>query len=166
MATRRTRSRASMNACEGTFSPFKEDRQPVKTDCREFKLIDAEKRPAECPAPVKQVQDGLTAHPALGEALPCPTARGAIIEESLIDEAEIEHDSVHALIDQLQGMDTDDEKYTTRFTVLCEYVLHPVTQEEGGMSPQPERARLEWESLAAEMTGRRGELAPAEAAGE
>jgi hemerythrin superfamily protein len=69
---------------------------------------------------------------------------------------------MHALIEQLRGMSPQDDKYVARFTVLCEYVLHHVKEEEGEMFPQLEKARLDWESLAAEMGERRRELMPAE----
>ncbi len=39
------------------------------------------------------------------------------------DDLDIEHASVQALIDQLRCLDAVDEKYATRFTVLCDYVL-------------------------------------------
>ena len=100
----------------------------------------------------------LTVHATLEEELLYPAARGAIADENLIDEAEVEHETVHALIDQLKSMGPDDEKYAARFTVLCEYVTHHVKEEEGEMFPQLERTRLDWQALAAEMRERRSEL--------
>lgn len=131
MATRRTNSRASTNARTEILSQLKQDHQRVKTAYCEFKNLDAEENPVECPALIKQVLDGRTVHASLEEGLIYPAARGAINGEDLIDEAQVEHDSVHALIDQLCCMDVDDEKYTTRFTVLCEYVLHHAQEDEG-----------------------------------
>jgi hemerythrin superfamily protein len=111
---------------------------------------------------VRQVLDELTVHAAVEEELLYPAARGALAEASLIDEAEVEHESLHALIEQLRAMTPEDDKYVARFTVLCEYVLHHVKEEEGEMFPLLEKARLDWESMAAEMDARRRELMPAE----
>jgi hypothetical protein len=70
---------------------------------------------------------------------------------------------MHVFLNQLRGMGPDDEKFAARFTVLCEYVLHHVKEEESEMFPQLERARLDWEGLAQEMDERRQELAPVDA---
>ena len=75
------------------------------------------------------------------------------------DEAEVEHESAHTLIEQLQEMDSDGDKFPARFTVLCEYVLHHVKEEEKEMFPQLRKARgLDWEAMATAMDERRAEL--------
>ena len=108
----------------------------------------------------EQVLDELTVHAALKEELLYPAARVAFSEDDLIDEAEVEHESVHTFINQLREMSPGDDKYSARFTVLCEYVQHRVKEEEGEMFPKLEKARLDWESLAAEMKARRAVLTP------
>ncbi len=158
MATRRANTRAATAARTDILEQLKEDHKRVKKAYRDFKKLDVEEQPDEVEAIVRQVLAELTVHATLEEEMLYPAAREAISDEDLIDEAEVEHESMHALIDQLGGMGPDDEKFAARFTVLCEYVLHHVKEEEGEMFPQLENARLDWESLAAEMNARRAEL--------
>ena len=164
MPTSRTNNRAASNARNDILSQLKDDHKRVKKAYREFQKLDASEDQEACEQIVKQVLDELTVHASIEEELLYPAARGAIADESLIDEAEVEHESVHTFIDQLREMSPEDDKYAARFTVLCEYVLHHVKEEEGEMFPQLERARIDWEALAAEMTERRAELMPADEA--
>ncbi len=158
MATARNSSRASSNARNQILQELKEDHKRVKKAYREFEKLDPEQSPEEVEALVQQVVQELQVHAALEEELLYPAARAAI-EEDLLDEAEVEHESAHALMDQLMGMGAQDEKFAARFTVLCEYVLHHVKEEENEMFPQLERARgIDWEALAQQMTARRQEL--------
>jgi hemerythrin superfamily protein len=161
MPTSRAASRASSQARTEVLAELKDDHKRVKKAYRDFQKLDGEEDVEACEALVRQVLDELTVHAAIEEELLYPAARGAIADEHLLDEAEVEHESMHALIDQLRGMSADDEKYAARFTVLCEYVLHHVKEEEGEMFPQLEKARLDWSALAAEMAQRREELTPA-----
>ena len=162
MATRRANSRAASDARAQILSSLKDDHKRVKKAYKDFQKLDIESDPEACQAIVEQVCKELTVHATLEEELLYPAARDAA-DEDLIDEAEVEHETVKALISQLEGMGPDDEKYTARFTVLCEYVLHHVKEEEGEMFPQLERARLDWETMAAEMAERREALMPTEA---
>jgi hemerythrin superfamily protein len=151
-------SRASSKARDEIIAQLKDDHKRVRKAYRDFQKMDGQEDPAPCAALVQQVLAELTVHATLEEELLYPAAREVIAEESLIDEAEVEHETMHALIDQLEGMDPQDEKYAARFTVLCEYVLHHVKEEEKEMFPQLERVRLDWEGLAAGMMTRREEL--------
>ena len=157
MPTTRT-SRAASTARTEILAQLKDDHKRVRKAYKDFQKLDLHEDREACEAIVQQVLQELTVHATLEEELLYPAARGAIADEDLVDEAEVEHGSVHALIQQLEGMTADDDKYAARFTVLCEYVLHHVKEEEGQMFPQLESARLDWEVLAAEMTERRAEL--------
>ena len=163
MATSRSSSRAATAARTQILSDLKDDHKRVKKAYKDFQKLDIESDPDACQAIVEQVCQELTVHATLEEELLYPAAREAAGED-LIDEAEVEHETVKALIAQLEGMGPQDEKYAARFTVLCEYVLHHVKEEEGEMFPQLERARLDWEAMAAEMAERREELMATETA--
>jgi hemerythrin superfamily protein len=158
----RSTSRAGTAARTELLAQLKEDHKRVKKAYRDFQKLDAEQDPEAAQALVLQVLDELTVHATLEEELLYPAARGAIAEESLVDEAEVEHESVRMLIEQLRNMSPEDDKYVARFTVLCEYVMHHVKEEEGEMFPQLEKARLDWEALALQMDQRRAALMPEE----
>ena len=162
----RTNSRAASNARVQILDTLKEDHKRVKKAYRDFIKLDLEEDPERCEALVRQVLADLELHTALEEELLYPAARAALNEPDLIDEAEVEHASCKTLIEQLKGMDADDDKYAARFTVLCEYVLHHIKEEEGELFPQLQSARIDWQTMAREMQERRVELAPAQAAGE
>ncbi|MEO5771797.1 MAG: hemerythrin domain-containing protein [Burkholderiaceae bacterium] len=159
MAASRSTSRAASAARTQILNDLKDDHKRVKKAYKDFQKLDIDADPETCQAIVEQVCQELTVHATLEEELLYPAARGAA-DEDLIDEAEVEHETVKALIAQLEGMGPEDEKYAARFIVLCEYVLHHVKEEEGEMFPQLERSRLDWESMAAEMAERREELMP------
>ena len=158
----RTNSRAVSNARNEVLETLKEDHKRVKKAYRDFTKLDVEEDPERCEALVRQVLADLQVHATLEEELLYPAARDAINEPDLIDEAEVEHESAKALIAQLNSMDVDDDKFAARFTVLCEYVMHHVKEEEGELFQQLQSARLDWETIAREMRERRAELLPAE----
>lgn len=79
--------------------------------------------------------------------------------EDLLNEAEVEHDTVRELIDKLEGIDDDMEKQHAHFKVLMEYVKHHVKEEEEEMFPQlKELENLDLQALGAEMSKRKSEL--------
>lgn len=163
-AARKLRSsRKAPSACARTLKQLRDDHKRVKTAYAEFKRLDPDEDQEACDVIVQRVMDELVAHAALEEELLYPSARVAIDDKNLIEEAEVEHESMHILIEQLRNLQSDDAKFAARFTVLCEYVLHHVKEEEGEIFPQLERAALDWDRLAAEMDQRRQELAPADA---
>ncbi len=155
-----TNSRAVAAAREQTLQQLKDDHKSVKKAYQAFQKLDHSQDHEAMQAIVEKVLDELTVHAALEEELLYPAARDDISDVDLVDEAEVEHESVHTFIEQLRGMSPGEDKYSARFTVLCEYVLHHVKEEEGEMFPQLEKARLDWETLAAAMNERRAEMNP------
>jgi hemerythrin superfamily protein len=158
MATSRTNSRAASAARAQVLEALIDDHKRVKKAYRDFKKLDPQEDAERCEELVRQVLADLQVHAALEEELLYPAARESLDEEDLLDEAEVEHESAHTLIDQLTVMSPDDDKYTARFTVLCEYVMHHIKEEEGELFAALEKARLDWPSMASEMQTRREEL--------
>ena len=156
----RTNTKANTQARNEVLEMLKDDHKRVKKAYRDFTKLDALEDSAQCDALVRQVLAELELHTTLEEELLYPAARDAIAEPDLIDEAEVEHASAKALIAQLQAMDAEDDKFAARFTVLCEYVLHHVKEEEGELFPQLQSAKIDWETMAREMLARRAELQP------
>lgn len=158
MATSRPSSRAASAARAQVLESLIDDHKRVKKTYRDFKKLDPQEDAERAQQLVSQVLMELQVHTALEEELLYPAIREAIDETDLLDEAEVEHESAHTLIDQLTVMSPEDDKYMARFKVLCEYVLHHVKEEEGEMFPSLEKARMDWPALAGEFETRREEL--------
>jgi hemerythrin superfamily protein len=159
-----TPQRTATSARNELLAQLKQDHKRVQKAYRDFQKLDPEQDSEHCEVLVRQVLRDLTVHMALEEELLYPAARDALKEVDLVDEAEVEHESAHALMDQLQRMDGRDEKHAARFGVLCEYVLHHVKEEESELFPALEKAKLDWDRLSRGMIQRRAELSPVEGA--
>jgi hemerythrin-like domain-containing protein len=110
----------------------------------------------------EQICGALQAHAQLEEELFYPAVREALAkkkEEDLVDEAEVEHQSLKQLIAALKGMQPEDPKFKATMTVLGEYVKHHVKEEESEMFDMLERSRaVDWQALAPQMMQRHDEL--------
>ncbi len=107
---------------------------------------------------VEEACTELTIHSQLEEELVYPVFRDAIEDEDLVLEAEVEHQSAHDLIAALEAMDPTDERYKATFTVLGEYVMHHVREEEKEMFPQAKKSDIDLSAMAEELRTRKEEL--------
>lgn len=154
-------TRGNASAREQVLELLKEDHKHVKKHFREFEKMDPEQDPQACQDLVMRVCDELEVHAQLEEELFYPKAREAMAAsegEDLIDEAEVEHNSLKQLIAELRGLTPQDQKFKANFTVLSEYVKHHVKEEESEMFEKLGRARMAWEPLLQDMLDRQQEL--------
>ncbi len=100
----------------------------------------------------------LTAHAQLEEELFYPALRDAGVEHALLDEAEVEHESVKRLVGELEAMQPGDDLYDAKVTVLAEYVKHHVKEEETEIFPDAKRADVDLDELGGRMEARAVEL--------
>lgn len=134
-----------------------EDHKSAKKLFREFEKLseeDAEERESL----VSLACTELKLHTQLEEECFYPALRGALKDHDLLEEAEVEHASAKQLIEQLDGLDSDDPKFAATFKVLGEYVKHHIKEEESEMFEQVQRAKVDWSALLEQMTARRTEL--------
>ncbi|WP_374581061.1 hemerythrin domain-containing protein [Pseudoduganella sp.] len=108
---------------------------------------------------VERIFRELERHAAIEEEIFYPALREAVSDsESQLDEAEVEHASVKALLSQLGQMDSRDELYDAKVRVLGEYVAHHVREEEGGMFLLARAAKLDLAVLGGQMEARKEEI--------
>jgi hemerythrin-like domain-containing protein len=108
---------------------------------------------------VATVCEDLKIHTTLEEEIFHPAVREAIEDEDIMNEATVEHETAKTLIEQLENMEPDDPNYYATFTVLGEYVLHHVKEEEGEMFPQAKKAKeLDLQALGEQLRTRKEEL--------
>lgn len=150
-------TRARNAAREEIIEMLKADHRKVKKAFKDFEKLEEGDEARE--QIVRQTCAELTLHAELEEQCFYGPAREALKEEDMVDEAEVEHASAKWLIEQLQSMGPDDEKFAATFTVLGEYINHHVKEEEKEMFPSLERSKVDWEAVLQEMTQRRQELA-------
>lgn len=136
-----------------------QDHKKVKDLFEEFKELKEEEGNEEQKEDiVKQLCMELTVHAQIEEEIFYPAAREVIEEEDLLDEAYVEHAGVKELISQLEDMDTNDEFYDAKVTVLSEYVEHHVKEEEGQIFPMIKKAKVDIAALGEEIGQRKEEL--------
>ncbi len=137
---------------------LKADHEKVKKAFREFEKMDRADTEA-CRELVTSVCQDLRVHTTLEEEIFYPALREAIEDEDIMNEAAVEHETAKMLIEQLENMEPDDPNYIATFTVLGEYVMHHVKEEEDEMFPQAKKAKeLDLEALGEQMRARKEEL--------
>ena len=141
----------------GAVEILKEQHDKVKKAFKQFEKLDREDTEAQQQL-VQTVCEDLKLHTTLEEELFYPAAREAIDDEDLLNEAQVEHETAKMLIEQLENMSGDDPNFHATFTVLGEYVLHHVKEEEGEMFPQVNETDLDLEELGTRMRSRMQEL--------
>lgn len=103
----------------------------------------------------------LTIHASVEEEIFYPAAREALEAEDdaeTLDEAEVEHQTIKDLVEQLQTMTAGEELYDAKVKVLAEYVKHHVQEEEGELFPALRGSAADLEALGAELAQRKEEL--------
>jgi hemerythrin superfamily protein len=85
------------------------------------------------------------------EEIAYPAFRAAGVESHLLDEAEIEHETIQQLIVSLQTMGANDPYYDARVTVLGEYVKHHIREEEDEMFPRVQASEADLDSIAKDL---------------
>lgn len=139
---------------------LKQDHRKVEELFKQFEELKDEDEDAAAVV-IESVCMELTIHDKIETEIFYPGVREQAAKEEvedLLDEAEVEHDTVRDLIEKLEGMEPGDEKQKAHFTVLMEYVKHHVKEEEQEMFPQVKELDLDLEALGSEMQERKTEL--------
>ena len=159
-------SNGASRECDRILRQLKDDHAYVKKCYQRFQRLDPQRDREEVQFIVREAVRALDVHAILEEECLYPQARDALVDADLIDEAEVEHASMRRLIQQLQSMTAEGDKFAARFTVLCEYVLHHVKEEEGELFPELRKVELDWLTIGRHMDQRRhvltanGDLGP------
>jgi hypothetical protein len=141
----------------GAVEILKEQHDKVKKAFKEFEKLEREDTEAQQQL-VQTACEDLKLHTTLEEELFYPAVREAIDDEDIMNEAQVEHETAKLLIEQLENMGPDDPNFHATFTVLGEYVMHHVKEEEGEMFPQAKKSDLDLEELGGRMRNRMQEL--------
>ena len=149
-AARRPSARRS--ARNDAISLLKDDHQRVKAMFERFERARGESQKEKL---AEQICDELTVHAQIEEEIFYPAAREAIGDDDLMNEAEVEHNSAKELIAQIRASSPSDEKFDALVTVLGEYVMHHVKEEEREMFKKARASDLDLRELGEELAERK-----------
>ena len=99
----------------------------------------------------------LKVHTVIEEEIFYPACRGKI-EDDLVNEAYVEHDSAKLLINEIEAGGPEEDFYDAKVKVLSEMIEHHVEEEEKrseGMFSQARAAGLDMDLLADQMRARK-----------
>ncbi len=134
----------------------------LKADHKEvkgyFKAYESLKADSEKQALADKICLALTVHAQIEEEIFYPAARQMIDDDSLLDEAEVEHASAKQLIAEIQTMKAGDRLFDAKVTVLGEYIDHHVEEEEAEMFPESQDSDLDLKALGVQLAARKAEL--------
>ncbi|MEY2617150.1 MAG: hypothetical protein RL522_152 [Pseudomonadota bacterium] len=101
----------------------------------------------------------LTLHAQIEEEIFYPTLRAVIKNTDLLDQAEVEHQTMRNLILQIQRADETDDRMDAKVKVLGEYVDHHVKEERAELFARARSARkLDLIALREQLERRKEEL--------
>jgi len=103
---------------------------------------------------MRRIAQALTVHTQIEEELFYPAARAEMGDHDLLNEAQVEHDSVKRLIAEIEGMRPSEHLYKAKITVLKEYVKHHVKEEERELFPLVKKTDLDLSALGEDLSAR------------
>ncbi len=127
-----------------------DDHKKVKKLFKDFDKLKEKGDDEDKQALVQEICAELIVHTQIEEEIFYPAIRD-IVEEDMVNEAEVEHASAKDLIEQIQALDPSDPMYDAKVTVLGEYIEHHVEEEEKEMFPKVKKSKLDLEALGEEM---------------
>lgn len=97
-------------------------------------------------------------HAQIEEELFYPTARRALGDEGMIEEAEREHEAAEATIKQIESMTSDHAQFLPTIESLREMIAGHVASEEGELFPKVRKAPVDLVALGVTLAERRDTL--------
>ncbi|RZL37477.1 MAG: hemerythrin domain-containing protein [Rubrivivax sp.] len=134
------------------------DHKAVMQLLAEFDELAAEEAgAAERQSLANRICQALTAHAIGTEDVFYPALRDALQDDDLIDDAEAEHDSLRALVEQIESLDARDERFDALVMMLGRAVARHAWQEEGVLFPRVRDTGLDLRRLGQRIARRRDE---------
>lgn len=139
---------------------LKSDHADVKKCFKEYdKLAKNDASAEDKSALANKICQMLTVHAQIEEEIFYPAARELLGEdESLVDEADVEHASAKDLIAQIESSDPSDMHFDAKVKVLGEYIDHHVKEEQDEMFPAVKDAGMDTKLVGEQLLARKTEL--------
>jgi hemerythrin superfamily protein len=151
-----TRRRRSGRRDPMAVQLLKADHRQVEGWFDEYEQLDDDREKLDL---FRKIALALKVHTQIEEEIFYPEVR-AEVEEDLMDEAYVEHQSAKQMIAEIEAMQPSDEFYDAKVKVLGEYVKHHVKEEEqpGGIMAQAKKGDEDLEAMGERLKARKDEL--------
>jgi len=134
---------------------LKEDHRAVEKLFKDFESAKGDGRKEKLS---RQICLELAIHTKIEEEIFYPACEGKI-EEDLLKEAKVEHDSAKLLMAEIEGgSGQSDDFFDAKVQVLGEQINHHVEEEEGELFPQVRKADIDLKALGEQLAQRKQEL--------
>lgn len=148
----------SRSKSRDAISLLTDDHKKVQKLFKEFEKLSKKEDDEGKAELAREICVELTVHAQIEEEILYPAAREVLDEQDLLDEAQVEHASAKDLIAQIESMETDEELFDAKVTVLGEYVNHHIKEEQDEMFTRLKKSDLDLEQLGEELYQRKSEL--------
>lgn len=140
----------------GILAQLRADHAQLRALFHAFAMLEHEEE-ARRERVVDELCDALTMHAQLEDELFYPALRGAV-EDNLLEDAALEHDSMRELVEQLGTLFPDDAFFDASVAVLADELERHVAFEENLLFPALARAGADQLSLGLRLRARRAQL--------
>lgn len=140
----------------GILAQLRADHAHVRTLFHAFAMLDREEE-AQRARVVDELCDALLMHALLEDELFYPALRG-VVEDDLLEDAALEHDSTRELVDQLGSLFPGDDYFDVAVAVLADEVERHVAFEENLLFPALARTGADQLGLGLRLRARRAQL--------
>lgn len=140
----------------GILALLRADHAHVRALFHGFAMLDRDEE-AQRERVADELCDALLMHGQLEDELFYPALRGAV-DDSLLEDAALEHDSTRELVEQLGSLFPDDDYFDVAVAVLAEEVERHVAFEETLLFPALARAGADQLALGLRLRARRAQL--------
>ena len=140
----------------GILAQLRADHAHVRALFHAFAMLDREEE-TQRERVADELCDALEMHALLEDELFYPALRGAV-EDGLLDDAALEHDSTRELVDQLSSLFPDDDYFDVTVAVLADEVERHVAFEEHLLFPALARSGADQLALGLRLHARRAQL--------
>ena len=138
---------------------LKADHDKVRDLFKQFEeLMEQEDAEEQKGVLAQKICNELKVHAQIEEEIFYPVVRAAIDDDELMDEADVEHEAVKELVEQIEAMRPSDDLYDAKVVVLGEQVEHHAAEEEDEMFPMVKKAKVDIAELGMEMQERKQAL--------
>ncbi|APW48559.1 hemerythrin [Rhodoferax antarcticus] len=150
--TKKTAARKTASKAQDATTMLRADHKLVSGLFEDFEKA---RSPEKKKAIVAKICTELKVHTQLEEEIFYPAFKEALKDHELVPEAHVEHDSVKALIAQVEGVEPDGEMFDAKLKVMGEFVKHHVKEEQTQMFPKAKKSALDLRELGRQMQARK-----------